>query len=73
MKKLSKFGLVVTCKKVHDDVVTVLITHGFKTRLVNSNLLMDELAEMFPDHKTVETMITDDDFAFIVLVNKQPK
>ena len=66
IESLSEFGIVRTCKKVHDDVVTIVITaeEGSDT---TSFSLMKSVVALFPEYPVLETGIMDDGIAIFVL------
>lgn len=65
--QLSEYGLVRTCKKVHDDVVTVCITDGFKENALKTMECLGKIQNAFPDHKKLETCLTEENFCLVVL------
>lgn len=67
-EKLNKYGRVRTCKLVHDDVVTILITEGFQENAISTLECLKDCSELFPEHTHVETMITEKNFCLLVLV-----
>ncbi len=69
-KKLSKFGLVQTCKLVHPDVATVVITDGFSTDLKKTMDAMNLITAAFPEHPVLETCVTDENLCIVVLKKK---
>lgn len=68
VERLSKYGEVKTCKKVHDNVATILVTEGFDNSAVNTFGFLRDCQECFPSVAKLETFITDKNFAFVVLV-----
>jgi hypothetical protein len=68
IKKLTEYGKVMTCKKVNEDVVTIVLTTGFSGNAVETLLFLKDCLEFFPKHKKVTTIITEKDFAMLVLI-----
>jgi fatty acid/phospholipid biosynthesis enzyme len=66
-QQLSEYGLVRTCKKVHDDVVTVCITDGFNENVLKTMECLGKIQDAFPEHKTLETCVTEENFCLVVL------
>ena len=64
---LSTFGLVRTCKEVHDGVVTIVIEAANGNSKTTSYRLMDAVVKLFPDYPILETGIMDDTIAIFVL------
>lgn len=71
IQKLSKYGTVKTCKLVHENVATIVITKGFSENADKTFAFIDECIMAFPDHPVVETLITEKDFAMLVLVKRK--
>jgi len=67
IEQLSEFGAVRTCKKVHEDVVTIVLTDGFSESFEKTTKFMEKCTELFPNHPKMVTMITEEDFAMVVL------
>ena len=67
IKKLSKYGLVKTCKLVSDNVATIVLTDGFTGNAMETFAFMKDCQNCFPDHKVMETCITEQNFAMLVL------
>ena len=65
--KLSKYGSVKTCKVVAEKVVTIVITDGFKCSSNNVFKFLEECTQLFPEYPMMETCITDDNLAILVL------
>jgi len=65
--KLSKYGAVKTCKIVAENVVTIVITDGFKCSSDNVFKFLEECTRLFPDHPIMETCVTDENLAILVL------
>lgn len=65
--KLSKYGSVKTCKVVAEKVVTIVITDGFKCSSNNVFKFLEECTQLFPEYQMMETCITDDNLAILVL------
>lgn len=63
--ELSLYGAVKTCKVVNESVVTIVLTEWFKAS--NTLKLIKLCGELFPDHKTLETGVTEDGLAIIIL------
>lgn len=68
--KLSKYGLVMTCKLVHPDVLTIVMTNAFKNTLTVANEVMDLITKTYPEHTTLETCIMENNLCVIVLKRK---
>ena len=64
---LSKYGLIKTCKLVHPDVFTLVITDGFKPSTQTTINFINDCYELFPEHVNIKTIITNIDFAMLVL------
>lgn len=73
LEELSIFGLVITCKEVHPDVVTIVLTDGFSNNFAKTSKFIGKVTELFPDHPLMKTCITDENFAMIVLTKATPK
>ena len=71
VEKLTEYGTVRTCKQVHDDVVTVVMTDGFSENLMKSMKAMELITEAFPDHPILETCIMEENFCCVVLTKKK--
>lgn len=69
LKTLSKYGVVKTCKLVHPNVATIVIT-GFNTNAMNTFEFINDCTELFPEHPILETCITEDNLAIVVLKSK---
>lgn len=69
IEQLSKYGTVKTCKVIKDNVVTIVVTNGFKE--MKSFDFLQECSELFPKHEILETAITENNFAMVVLSKKQ--
>ena len=69
--KLSKYGLVETCKLVHEDVVTIVISKGFSEDAFKTFDFLRECHESFPNHPILETFITRKDLAVVVLKSNE--
>ncbi len=67
---LSKYGTVRTCKKVHDDVVTIVLTHGFTENGVKTIEFLKKCQELFPEHSALETCLTEENCAIVVLTKQ---
>jgi hypothetical protein len=67
-ERLSKYGTVKTCKLVHENVATIVVTKDFSENAIKTLEFLKECAECFPNHKTIETCITESHFAMVVLV-----
>ena len=68
--KLGKYGFVRTCKVIDNAIVTIVIT-GFSINAKNTFALMQDCIAMFPEYPVLETAVTDDDIAIIVLKRKK--
>lgn len=67
VKKLSKYGTVRTCKIVNGSVVTIVITDGFSQKSESTLGFIKDCTELFSDFPSMETCITEDNLAIIVL------
>lgn len=70
MENLSKFGTIKTCKLVTENVATIVITDGFSEKGMDVLSFLKECTELFPEHKIMETCITEQNFAMVVLVKE---
>ncbi len=70
IQKLSKYGTVKTCKLVHPDVATIVLTKGFNDKLIDVMEFLKECRECFPKHTIIQTCITETDFAMLVLTKE---
>ncbi len=68
-EKLSKYGTVKTCKVIKNNVVTIVVTNGFKE--MKSFDFLQECSELFQKYEIIETAITENNFAMVVLSKKQ--
>ena len=66
-EKLSKYGTVRTCKIVNGNVVTIVITDGFSQKSESTMGFMKDCIDLFPDFPSMETCITEDNLAIMVL------
>lgn len=73
IKKLRKYGEVKTCKIVMDKVVTIVLGKGFSTNATTTFDFINDCTTLFPEFKVVETMITDEDLAIVVLIKPDKK
>ena len=64
---LSEFGAVRTCKEVKNQVVTIVLTDGFSVNAIRSMKFINRCGELFPDYPNLETFITDENLAIVVL------
>mgnify|MGYP001255397493 CR=1 FL=1 len=67
IKKLRKYGEVKTCKLVHEDVATIVVTNGFSENAMKTLAFVNDCQQLFPDHTVLETCITELNFAMVVL------
>ena len=65
--KLLEYGLVRTCKMVHDDVFTLMITDDYKPTINNMSEIQALIAVDLPEHTVLESIIMEDNMFFIVL------
>lgn len=65
---LSKYGTVKTCKVIADKVLTIVITDGFSENAKNSFEFLKTCTDLFPEYKSLETCITENNFAMLVSV-----
>lgn len=70
IKKLSAYGVVKTCKVVANTVVTIVITSEFYNGARNTFELLKDCTDLFPDYPILETCITEEKLAIIVLSKK---
>jgi len=70
IEKLSKFGTVKTCKIIRETLVSIVLTDGFSTNARDTFDFMKVCMESFPEYPIMETCITDENLAIIVLVKK---
>ena len=66
-EKLSKYGTVRTCKIVNGNVVTIVRTDGFSQKSESTMGFMKDCIDLFPDFPSMETCITEDNLAIMVL------
>ena len=66
--KLTKYGKVKTCKVVNNEIVTIVITEGFSIKSRNTLSFIEECVKLFPEFPMLETCITEENLAIIVLV-----
>jgi len=71
--KLSKYGTVRTCKIVNNSVVTIVITDGFSQKSEHTLGFMKDCVALFPDFPSMETCITEDGLAIMVLKKRLEK
>ena len=69
IQKLKKYGLVKSCKVVRENVVTIVITNGFNDSATNTCLFLKDCRECFPEHPILVTLITEQNFAMVVLAS----
>lgn len=67
IEKLSKYGTVKTCKIINENVVTIVITDGFSQKSDNTLDFMKDCIDLFPNYRIMETCITEDNLAIMVL------
>ena len=67
IEKLSKYGVIRTCKIVNESVVTIVITEGFSQKSENTLAFMKDCIDLFPYYPSMETCITEDNLAIMVL------
>jgi hypothetical protein len=67
IKKLSKYGTVKTCKLVHENVAIIVLTKDFSESAIKTFEFLRECTECFPNHPIIETCITEEHFAMVVL------
>lgn len=72
IKKLGRFGLVKTCKMVSEDVVTIILTDGFSCSAIKTFEFIGECQKCYPNHTVLETCVTEDNLAIIVLKKPTP-
>ncbi|VDH16725.1 Uncharacterised protein [Algoriella xinjiangensis] len=66
--KLSKYGKVKTCKVVNNEIVTIVLTDGFNINTKNTISFIEECTNLFPEFPVLETCITEENLAIMVLV-----
>ena len=69
--KLSKYGTVISCKLVDENVATILITNNFSENAMNTLQFLNDCITLFPKHPILETCITEENFAFVVLTKNR--
>ena len=67
MAKLSKYGLVRTCKIINDSIVTIVLTDGFSQESEHTLGFIKEAKKLFAEFPIIETLITEDLLAIMVL------
>jgi len=67
IEKLSKYGTVRTCKIVNDCVVTIVLTDGFSEETMSTLNFIKEAKSLFSDFPIMETLITEENLAILVL------
>lgn len=67
--KLSKYGFVRTCKIIKDSVVTIVVTTDFNEKAINTFDFLKDCTELFPNYPKLETCITENNFAMLVLTS----
>lgn len=65
-KALKCFGDIKVCKIVNDTVV-IVITKGFSDNSIQTITFLGCITKTFPDHPIVETLITENDLAIVIL------
>lgn len=71
ISKLSEYGVVRTCKLVHDDVFTLVMTDGFSENSQKTFKVMLLIQKANPDLCVMETCITEENFCCMVLKRPQ--
>lgn len=64
---LSNYGTVRTCKVIKDQVVTIVLTHGFTENAMKTFEFLGKCQELFPDYPKMETCVTEENCAIVVL------
>lgn len=67
IKTLSKFGAVRTCKVINEQVVTIVLTDGFKEDMNSTFEFLGKCKELFPAYPKTETVVTEMNCAIVVL------
>lgn len=67
IEKLSKYGKVRTCKVINNSVVTIVLTDGFSEKSKHTLEFMKDCIDLFPEFPTMETCITEENLAIMVL------
>jgi hypothetical protein len=67
IKILSKYGTVKTCKVNKKQVVTIVLTDGFTENTMKILEFLVKCQELFPDYPKMETCITKENCAIVVL------
>ena len=65
--KLTKYGEVKTCKVINNQIVTIVLTNGFSDNLRNTLSFINVCTDLFPEFPILETCITDNNLAILVL------
>lgn len=68
--KLSKYGSVKTCKVIAEKIVTIVITDGFNCNSANTFKFLEDCTKLFPEYPIMETCVTDDNLAILVLTSE---
>jgi hypothetical protein len=66
---LSKYGTVKTCKRIGENVATIILTNGFSENATTTFEFLKDCMDLFPDLPALETCITENNLAVIVLSN----
>lgn len=71
MESLSKYGKIRTLKVIGGEILTLVITDGFKPNATSTFDMVGELLEHYPEfiniETNIETAITDNNLAIIIL------
>jgi hypothetical protein len=67
MESLSKYGRIRTLKVIGDEILTLVITDGFKHTATSTFDMVGDLLEHYPEFTDIETAITEKDLAIIIL------
>jgi len=67
IEKLSKYGLVITCKIIDNSIVTIVLTEGFSQSSTHTLNFMKDCLNLFPEFPIMETCITENSLAIVVL------
>ena len=70
IKKMSKFGIVKSCKLINENVAMIFVVNCSE-KANDVFAFLKECKECFPEHKILETFIIEQGFSLIVL-NKYP-
>lgn len=70
---LSEYGTVVTCKVIQNQIVTIVLTEGFSGKGTQTFDFLNDCQELFPTFPNVETCITREGLAIVVLTRPKER